>query len=145
MSDNNDTLIKNVDLDLSDVSAAPPLIDKQTRRVKVGEAGMTKTDKGLRRVVVPLILEEPATDTTGKPVQVGFRVTHSFLLDESGGWTKERAAQELLRTKMAIMNIDEATAKSTPHDFDAWTGREVYATFSAKGENQNVSRLNPVK
>ena len=140
-----ETLIKNIDLDLSDVTAAPPLLPRQTRRCKVGECGVKKTDKGLRRCIIPLILEEPGQDTKGEVVQVGFRVTHSFLLDESGGWTKQRAAQELLRTKMAILNIDEATAKSTPHDFELWTGKEVEATFDVKGDNQNVTRLNAVK
>lgn len=140
-----ETLIKNIDLDLSDVTAAPPLLVRQTLRCKVGECGVKKTDKGLRRCIIPLILEEPGKDTKGQPVQVGFRVTHSFLLDESGGWTRERAAQELLRTKMAILAVDEQTAKTTPHDFDAWTNREVLATFDVKGENQNVTRLNAVK
>jgi hypothetical protein len=143
MSD--EVLVKNIDMDLSDVSAAPPLLDKQTLRVKVGEAGVKVTDKGLKRMVIPLILEEPGRDTKGEPVQVGFRVTHSFLLDESGGWTKKRAAEELLRSKMAILRIDESTAKSTPHNFEEWVGKEVLATFSVKGENQNVSRLNAVK
>ena len=74
-------------------------------------------------------------------MQVGFRITHSFLVDESGGWSKERGAQELLRCKMAILGIDEDEAKSTPHNFDAWAGREVMAVTDVKGENQNVSRL----
>lgn len=150
MSDNNEALIKNVDLDLEGVSAAPPLLDKQTLRCKVGECGVKKTDKGKRRMVIPLILEEPGKSTLGQDVQVGFRVTHSFLLDESGGWTEARAKQEFLRTKMAVLGVDEATAKSLPNDVESWTGKEVYAPFAVKRgndgeENQNVGTLKPVR
>ena len=137
----DETLIKHLDLDVTGVSAAAPLLPRQTLRVRVGEAGLKQTEKGLRRVVIPLTLEEPGRDLKGNTVQVGFRITHSFLVDESGGWSKERGAQELLRCKMAILGIDEDEAKSTPHNFDAWAGREVMAVTDVKGENQNVSRL----
>lgn len=143
---NNEALITNIDLDLSGVSARPPLLPKQTRKCRVGDAGAAKTQKGQNRMVIPLILEEPANDQQGNPVAVGFRVTHSFLLEESGGWTKQRAAEELLRCKMAIEGIDEKQAKSTPTDTAAWAGRFVLATFdiAKKGDNQDV-RLEAIR
>lgn len=148
MSD--EALIKNIDMDLSDVSAAPPLIDKQTLKCKVGEAGVIRTDKGMRRCVLPLILEEPGVDTQGQPVQVGFRITHSFLLDESGGWTAARAKQEFLRTKMAVLGLDEAAAKAASNDLNEWVGKLVNATFEVRTDKegnpqQNVKKLTAVK
>lgn len=132
-------MLTSLDLDLSNTSAEPPVLPQQTRRCRVGDAGVKKTEKGARRCVIPLILEEPAVDKQGNSVAVGFRTTKSFLIDESGGWTKERGAEEFLRAKMAIMGVDEATAKTTPHDLATWPGREVNVTFlmNKKGEQEH--------
>lgn len=138
----NEALITNVDLDLTGVSAEPPKIDQQTKKCRVGECGVSLTKDKKRRVVVPLILEEPAVDVSGNPVAVGRRVTKSFLIDASGGWTAERGAEELLRCKMAIEGIDEQAAKASPRtDFSQWTGRFVMATFYVTKNDQQDARL----
>lgn len=141
-----ETLVTNIDLDLSGVSARPPLLPEQTLKCRVGDSGVSLTKEKKRRMVIPLILEEPGKDTHGNPVAVGFRLTNSFLIDESGGWTKERGAEELLRCKMAIEGISEQEAKSTPTDTSKWAGRFVLAKISIdkKGENQNF-RLEAVQ
>lgn len=140
-------LISNIDLDLSEASSTRPLLDNVTVKCRVGDSSISRTQTGLRRLVIPLITEEPSKDTSGKDVFPGFAVTHSFLLDEQGGWTKARAANELLVTKMAILNINEATAKATPTDATQWTGKFVLVTFvvGKDGTSQNVKRLSAVK
>lgn len=143
----SEELLSNIDIDLGDVSVTRPLLDKVTGRCRCGTPKVERTDKGLRRFTMPLILEEPLKDTTGKDVNVGFQVTHSFLLDESGGWTKQRAAEEFLRTKMACLGVDEATAKALPNDATQFEGKFVLATFKVAkdGTSQNVARIAAVK
>lgn len=96
-------IMENIDIDLSSVSLSRPLLDNQVKQVRIGDAKVEKNDAGLRKLVLPLTLEEPATAEDGREVQPGFQITHSFLIDPTGGLTETRIAEELKHWKAAAL------------------------------------------
>lgn len=97
----------NIDIDLTNVELEPPKFDNVTVRCLTGQVALDTKDPAKRRLVIPLVLQEPATSTMGKVVQPGFKTTVSILIDEVGGWTRERGAEELGRFKAAVLKLDK--------------------------------------
>ncbi len=104
------TNIDNLDLDLTGVELTQPIIDSNGFVLcRTGEVSVELTGSKLRRLVVPLTLEEPAKSTSGRELTPGFRTTVGFLLDESGGWTKARAAEAAGKFKAAVLKLTEVS------------------------------------
>jgi hypothetical protein len=100
-------VIDNIDIDLSNVDLSRPVIADQIVLARTGEVKVEKTEKGARRLVIPLTLEEPAKSTTGKDIAPGFQTTVGFLIDASGGWTQERANESLAKFKAAVLKLEK--------------------------------------
>lgn len=102
--------IDNIDIDLSSVDLTRPLIDNQIVLCRTGEVKIEVNDNGQKRLVIPLTLEEPATSTTGRPVYVGFQVTHSMLITPTGKLTQERINEELAKFQVAVLKLEKPQA-----------------------------------
>ncbi len=99
----------NIDIDLSTVDLTRPIIDNQVLLVKTGEVKIEVNEQKQRRLVIPLTLEEPGTSVAGKPVNVGFNVTHSMLITPTGGLTQERINEELAKFQVAVLKLEKPT------------------------------------
>lgn len=102
-------VVDNADIDLSNVDIGQPVIDNQTPLCRTGQVEVKATNSGHRRLVIPLVLEEPATSTTGKALNVGFTTTVGFLIDPKGGLTQERINEELAKFQVAVLKLDKPT------------------------------------
>lgn len=98
-------VLDNIDLDLTGVELTPPVIDNQVVLCTTGEVRVEKTGTDKRRLVIPLTIEEAVKSTSGKDLQPGYQTTVGFLIDESGGWTKERAKEALGKFKAAVLKL----------------------------------------
>lgn len=101
----SDEVLSNIDIDLSGVNIGQPVIDNQTPLCRTGEVKVVATNSGLKRLVIPLVLEEPVTATSGRELQPGFQTTVGFLIEPTGGLTKERIAEELKKFKAAVLKL----------------------------------------
>lgn len=131
-------LLDNLDIDLSAVDLTRPLIDNQVVLVRTGEVKIETNDNGQKRLVVPLTLEEPATATNGRPVNVGFQVTHSFLITPTGKLTQERINEELAKFQVAVLKLDR------PQPFGAlsqYRNQLVKVKFSTRADRDDASRV----
>jgi hypothetical protein len=138
MDNNNTVELSNLDLDLSSVDLSRPLIGgKQTKRCRIGNVTLEQQQGRGRNLVVPLTLEEPATDTNGKTVNPGFVVTDRILVDPTGGLTQEMINEKLARLQVAALKLDRPQ-KFAPADL---IGREVLVTFNTRADKLDPSKL----
>lgn len=146
----SDTDLSNIDIDLTGVNIARPLLPRQTVKCRIGEVKLEKPDGRGRSLVVPLTLEEPGKDTKDAVVHPGFVVTDRILLDPTGGLTQEMINERLARLQVAALKL------KVPQKLDvrALIGQEVLVTFDTRpdkkdpaGETfvQDVKRYSAVK
>lgn len=131
-------MIDNLDIDLSAVDLTRPIIDNQVVLCRTGEVKIETNGSGQRRFVVPLTLEEPSTSTSGKPVNVGFVVTHSFLITPTGKLTQERINEELAKFQVAVLKLER------PQPFGAlsqYRNQLVKVKFASRADRDDASRI----
>lgn len=134
----SEEVLDNLDLDLSSVDLTRPIIDNQVLLVKTGEVKVEVNDQKQRRLVIPLTLEEPGTSVTGRPVNVGFQVTHSILITPTGKLTQERINEELAKFQVAVLKLDK------PGPFGAvsqYRGQLVRAKFASRPDRDDPNKM----
>jgi hypothetical protein len=130
----------NIDIDLTNVELEPPKFDNVTVRCLTGQLTVDAKDPAKKRLVIPLVLQEPATSTLGKVVQPGFKTTVSILMDEVGKWTAARGAEELGRFKAAVLKLDKV--EGSFGSLAPLRGQPVKVTFEVdRGGYQTYKRF----
>jgi len=136
MSIDTHSLLDASDIDLSATIVGMPVIDQQSPLCRTGEVTIEPLEGELRangqpkrRMVIPLLLEEPATATSGQQLQPGFKTTVSFLMDQHKGWTQERA-NESLKAFLVGVTGDKAIARVPA--LETLRGQLVRPTFIAQ-------------
>lgn len=109
----NVTVETSVDVDLSNTDISRPLFDNVFVNCTTGEVRVEKSENGLKSLVVPLVFDEPATDTNGKQVQPGFVITDRILITPTGGLTQQMINERLARFQVAALGL------SKPQNFGA--------------------------
>lgn len=129
-------MLDNIDLDLSNVDLSRPLIDNQVKRCVTGNVTIEEKD-GKRNLVIPLTLEEPATGTGGREIQVGFVHTDRILLTPTGGLTEQMIKEKVARFQVAALGLKE------PKPFNAaeCSGKTVLVTFKTRPDKQDTEKL----
>ena len=144
------TPISNIDIDMSQVNLARPLIDNQIKLCKTGNVVVeAATDKRGAELVIPLTLEEPATDTNGATVQVGFTHAHRIGLDPKGNRTLEMIQRQLGTFMVAALDLKDANGKALTKglpnfradDLSPYCGRDVRVLFATRPDKNDPNRL----
>lgn len=99
-------MIDNIDIDLSNVQLGMPVLDGVVL-CRTGTLTVKKTQSGLARLVIPLVIEEPCKDVTGKEIHPGFVTPVGFLLQPTGGLTPERVAEECGKFQVAALKLEK--------------------------------------
>lgn len=137
MSDSIETL-DNLDIDLSAVDLTRPIIDNQVVLCRTGDVKVEVNDRGQKRLVIPLMLEEPSVAVNGKPVNVGFQVTHSILVTPTGKLTQERINEELAKFQMAVLKLDKPTSFGQTGQY---SNQLVKAKFASRADRDDKTKL----
>jgi hypothetical protein len=132
------TVLDNLDLDLSSVDLTRPLIDNQVVLARTGEVRIEMNEQKQKRLVIPLTLEEPATSTSGKPVNVGFQITHSILATPTGKLTQERINEELAKFQMAVLKLEKPTVFGP---MEQYRNQLVRVKFSTRADKDDPNKL----
>jgi hypothetical protein len=130
-------LIDNIDIDLSAVDLTRPLLDNQVLLVRTGEVKVEKNDNNQKRLIIPLTLEEPGTSTTGRPVNVGFQMTHSILITPTGKLTQDRINEELAKFQVAVLKLDKPQAFGA---LSQYQGQTVRVKFSVRPDRDDPNK-----
>lgn len=132
-------LIDNLDLDLTGVQLTRPVIDNQTKRCLTGQVQFSKRDDNKLELVVPLQLDEPATSTDGKELQVGHKLAEQrILLTPTGGLTAEMVKEKLARFQIAVLDTTEPRKWGSDADYQ---GRPVYCKLAARADKDDPTRV----
>ncbi len=134
----SEEVLDNLDIDLSAVDLSRPLIDNQVVLCRTGEVKIEVNDSKQRRLVIPLTLEEPTTSTSGKPVNVGFQVTHSILITPTGGLTQERINEELAKFQMAVLKLEKPTQFGA---LEQYRNQLVRVKFATRPDRHDPTKL----
>lgn len=137
MSDND---LNNIDIDLTGVEISRPLLPRQTLKVRTGDVRVERRDgTGPKRLVIPLILEQPGTDSKGEEVGPGFTIIDSMLLEPTGKLTLEDIKRMLGQFQAAVKKLDKPDPGAFGNAAD-YSGREVMATFDIRTDSKDASK-----
>lgn len=135
-----DALLANNDLASAPVSNRPPMIDKQTKRIRLGEirAAEDRSWPDRHWLVVPFQLEETAVDTDGNELPVGRQLKHEILITPKGGLT-----QAMINERLAKLQVAGTGAKKAVNGFSfgSLSGKTVVAKFSVRSSKTDASKL----
>jgi hypothetical protein len=138
MSNNNVTVETEIPIDLSNTDISRPLFDNVFVNCTTGEVKVEVSEKGLKSLVVPLVFDEPATDTNGKQVQPGFTVTDRILITPTGGLTQQMINERLARFQVAALGL------SKPQNFgatDQYISKKVKVGFKTRVDKNDASKV----
>lgn len=134
-----ETIIDNIDLDLSTVDLSYPLLPKQTLRCLTGEVTCVEVQNGdqkVRKLRIPLTLEEPGRDTKGNVVDVGFRVRVELLMTPVGKMTQEQCNRGVAEFIAAMDRTKRAGNLGQPSRF---SGKPVLVTFDTRNDKKDLN------
>lgn len=128
-------IISNTDLDLSSVEIGQPIIDNQLVLCRTGEV---KWDTEKDRLVIPLVLEEPATSTTGRELTIGFKTTLGINCKTSEKFPKERVLEELAKFQVAVLKLERPEKFGDP---GRYSGQLVKVRFSKRDDKKDPTKV----
>lgn len=132
-------------LDASDISLQGvelyPVLDNVSPLCRTGNVTVKRTKGGQRRLVIPLILEEPSKSAAGADLEVGRSITVGIMMEPSGGMTAERCAEELAKFQVAVLKLDRPAANFG--NIEQYRNQLVRPTFKAQKNDptrQDIAR-----
>lgn len=131
--------IDNTDLDLTGVQLTRPVIDNQTKRCITGQVQRIKREDKKQELVIPLQLDEPATSTDGKELQVGHKLAEQrILMTATGGLTDEMIREKVARFQIAVLDITEPRKWGDDTDYQ---GKPVYCKLAARADRDDPTKV----
>lgn len=135
-----DDLLSN--LDLASVETEIPVIDKQIKKVTLGDIGKVELRTGRKGdeqkwFIIPFTLEEEATSVSGAPVPVGRKLRHRILVSPVGGLTQAMINEKLAKFQAAANGTKRAV---NGVQWSSLSGKQVLARFYTR--NGDDGRVN---
>lgn len=137
----SEQLLDNIDIPMDGIELGRPQIDNQITDISVIDAkAYATTSERPAHLDIDVMLESPATSTSGNELPVGKKMQVSLLLEPTGGMTKERIAEELARWKAAASGVRKAEGTFGSPSFLVGKRFKLKWTVSKKGF-QNATPL----
>ena len=121
MPEENDSEIIDLGFDANEADLKYPILRNGTYLMKVKTVKSKTSEKGHKMIVVQFALAQPGVkDADGKDVAPGFVITQNYLVNPTGGLTKDMIERR-------FKQLHFATAGEGRVNTSAWVGKTLSA------------------